>query len=311
MDKQALGQNWVKFNIILDEDIVDMVSTLLADVIPSGLIEERLFEDLFPHEIIRAKVPVSLSAYFLENDELHKIKAGITTVLQDLASDFPIPKPTFSPLLNQDWTTAWQKDYKPIPLGKKLVVVPSWLENPHPDRLEIKMDPGLAFGSGTHPTTQLCLLLLERYLSENPVQTMIDIGCGSGILAIAAAKQGVSNILGVDIDRDTLQVARANAILNQINTSIDFLEGSVNEILKDEFVISSAPLVTANIIAPILMQLFGAGLDQVVDSGGSILLSGILGEQLPDLLNLLMDNDLTVVEQIREGEWFALQVNKP
>jgi ribosomal protein L11 methyltransferase len=311
MDKQPPSQSWIVFNVIIDEEYADLISTRLIDILPEGLITERIYGDLFPHELSQANVPVSISAYIPENESLESIKAEIRTVLRETASHYPIPEPTFSSLENQDWAIAWQKHYQPIPLGNDLVIVPSWMENPYPERLEIRMDPGMAFGSGTHPTTQLSLILLEQYLAEKPVHTMIDIGFGSGILAIAGVKLGIDSVLGVDNDQDALKVARANAILNKINNSIDFQIGSVAEILKGQFDIRSAPLVTANIIAPILTQLFEAGFDDIVDRGGSIILSGILKEQLQDLLNLIIAKDLVIRENIKDGDWIALRVDKP
>jgi ribosomal protein L11 methyltransferase len=188
--------------------------------------------------------------------------------------------------------------------------VPSWIKNPQPERLEIKIDPGMAFGSGTHATTQLCLILLERYLAENPSYRMIDIGCGSGILAIAGIKLGAGYVLGVDNDPDTIRVAADNALINHSGDSIDFRFGSLAEIRQGQFEINKAHLVAANIIAPIIIELLEEGLDEIVLPGGSLLLSGILVEQLPEILDLLVDKGMVVREKLQRGEWVAIWVAK-
>jgi len=233
-------QTWEEFYIIVDEKLADSVINLLSDFLPSGLVAERIYGDLFPHEIDEAEVPVKISAFLPNNDQFYRVRTEITTALNNMAQDLPIPEPVFSSLPNQNWATAWQEKYVPIPIGNNLIIVPSWLENPHPNRLEIKIEPGMAFGSGTHPTTQLCLILLERCLEENPIREMIDIGCGSGILAIAGIKLGAEFVLGVDNDPDTITVAEANASINRIGDSIEFRLGSIDEIFGDQYKINEA-----------------------------------------------------------------------
>ncbi|MEK7785592.1 MAG: 50S ribosomal protein L11 methyltransferase, partial [Chloroflexota bacterium] len=113
----------------------------------------------------------------------------------------PIPAPSYTPVSDANWAELWKANYKPIRIGNRLVVIPSWLadrQSTEPPNIPILMDPGMAFGTGTHPTTQLCLALIEAHLK--PDDTVLDLGCGSGILAIAAAKLGAKSVLAVDID---------------------------------------------------------------------------------------------------------------
>jgi len=173
------------------------------------------------------------------------------------------------------------------------------------------MDPGMAFGSGTHPTTQMCLMLLESILDNTSHQRMIDIGCGSGILSIAAGKLGVKFILGTDIDPDAIKVSTANAILNQVQDLTLFHTGSVYEIRKGNFEIDQAPLVVANMIAPILSDLFSAGLDKLVSPGGSLLLSGILEKQLIEMKEILDEKGFMLKKVHRMEDWTALWAEKP
>jgi ribosomal protein L11 methyltransferase len=304
-------QRWEEFSLITDQENADLINSALLDVLPSGLIIERIYDGVFPHEINQIDVPVRICAFLPVDEQLESTKSVIINVLNNLSREHSIPEPFFTPVMNRDWTSAWREKYQPISLGKRLIVVPSWLSNPDPDRIEIKMDPGMAFGSGTHPTTQMCLMLLENILDNTSLQQMIDIGCGSGILSIAAGKLGVEFILGTDIDPDAIKVSTANAKLNQVQDLTIFHTGSVNEILKGKLGINQAPLVVANMIAPILTDLFSMGLDKLVSPGGSLLLSGILEEQLIEMQEILDEKGFVLKKVHRMEDWTALWAEKP
>lgn len=297
--------------MIVEQDQVEKVINQLTGIMPSGLVTERIYDGVFPHELDLVMVPVRIYGYLPINDQTDNLRASIISALLELSPEISLPTPVFKPLKNRSWATAWQERYVPIPLGTRLIIVPTWLENPQPERLEINMDPGMAFGSGTHPTTQLSLILLESLLAEVPVQKMIDIGSGSGILSITGCKLGVNRVLGVDNDPEAVRVSVANADQNQVINQVDFQLGSVEEILNGKFGLTQAPLVTANIIAPILSRLFDKGLADVISPGGTLLLSGILKEQLPGMLDLLKNKLLIVRKQIQEENWIALRVEKP
>ncbi|MFV1948445.1 MAG: 50S ribosomal protein L11 methyltransferase [Anaerolineales bacterium] len=304
-------KQWLEFSLIVEQDQVEKVINQLTGIMPSGLVTERIYDGVFPHELDLVMVPVRIYGYLPINDQIDNLRASIISALLELSSEMSLPAPVFKPLKNRSWATAWQERYVPIPLGLRLIIVPTWLENPQPERLEINMDPGMAFGSGTHPTTQLSLILLESLLAEVPVQKMIDIGSGSGILSIAGCKLGVNRVLGVDNDPEAVRVSVANADQNQVINQVDFQLGSVEEILNGKYGLTQAPLVTANIIAPVLSKLFDKGLADVISPGGTLLLSGILKEQLPGMLDLLKNKLLIVRKQIQEENWIALRVEKP
>ena len=171
---------------------------------------------------------------------------------------------------DQDWERAWMDDFKAMRFGKRLWVCPSWLEPPEPDAINLMLDPGLAFGTGTHATTALCL----EWLDANPPidLTLIDYGCGSGILSLAALKLGAKKVRAVDIDELALQASRANAINNKIPSSILLL--SQPEQLEN----TPVDLVMANILCGPLIELAPSMVDKI-KFGGSIILSGILKDQ--------------------------------
>ena len=202
---------------------------------------------------------------------------------------------------------AWKTRYQPIPIGKKLIIVPVWMDSPEPARIPIKIDPGMAFGTGTHPTTQLCLELLES-VAVNPLSTVIDLGCGSGILSVAALKLGAESALGVDIDEAAVKNSRENADNNGIDSAALVLGlGSVAEIKAGKFPpFSQSPLVLANILAPVLIRLFDAGMADLVAPGGAIILSGILDHQAADVTASAEKHGLTFIKQRQIGDWVAL-----
>jgi ribosomal protein L11 methyltransferase len=215
---------------------------------------------------------------------------------------------------------AWKERYKPIPIGKKLIIVPAWLESPDASRISIKIDPGMAFGTGTHPTTQLCLELIEEYFDQLPTAdrqspTAIDVGCGSGILSIGALKLGAKFVLGIDIDEASVKASRENADANDIDPERFAIGlGSVTEILEGKFLASSrgsrgirqVPLVLANILAPIIIRLFTIGLADLVAPGGTLILSGILVEQAESVQSAAQMHGLKFVEEHQMGDWVAL-----
>jgi len=206
-------------------------------------------------------------------------------------------------------------------------VIPSWLNIPLQGRVALRIDPGMAFGTGTHPTTRLCLEIIESLLDqvETPLMaslpTAIDVGCGSGILAIAALKLGLSHALGVDKDPEAIPIARKNAADNGVASRLELGIGSVAEIRRGTFGLRRASLVLVNILASIIIQLLDDGLTDLLEPGGSLVLSGILENQLSgddnlsDLLSppiailpALERHNLTVTSSRQIDDWVALVV---
>ncbi|MFM2484881.1 50S ribosomal protein L11 methyltransferase [Celerinatantimonas yamalensis] len=176
----------------------------------------------------------------------------------------------FDPLEDKDWEREWMKNFKPMRFGERLWICPSWLPIPEPDAVNVMLDPGLAFGTGTHPTTALCLEWLEGLDLRN--KTVVDFGCGSGILAIAALKLGAKRVVGIDIDPQALQASHDNAQRNHVD---DKLELYLPQNQPSDF---KADVVVANILAGPLKELCDV-ICGYVDDNGSLALSGILNEQ--------------------------------
>jgi ribosomal protein L11 methyltransferase len=220
-----------------------------------------------------------------------------------------LPPATYKQIADQNWMEAWKQHYKPILIGQRLAIIPAWMESPDPDRIAIKIDPGMAFGTGTHPTTQLCLELMEKEFVSNPPSPVIDVGCGSGILSIAALRLGAKSALGVDIDADSIINARENANTNHVGGELMLSVGSVQEILEGRFPFRKAPLVVANILAPVIIRLFDAGLAELLEEKGVIILSGILKEQAQNVIEAAQAKGLRWSERKQLGDWLALAMS--
>jgi len=203
-------------------------------------------------------------------------------------------------IADQHWETLWMDDFKPIRFGQRLWICPSWTEPPAPDAINLMLDPGMAFGSGTHPTTAMCM----QYLDENPPtdQLVLDYGCGSGVLALAAALLGASHVTGVDIDPQAILAANLNAKKNKLASEIfDFYPVNELSALKCD-------LLLANILSETLIELSDE-LKSLVNVGGHIVLSGVLEYQTESVIAAYSDSFETT-EIKHQDEWVMISAQK-
>ncbi|SRR5581483_2402262 len=314
--------NWLEVSLTVNGELAEAVADVLARFAPNGVMTEQGVKFVNDEDEGTATGPITVRAYLPMNETIEETRQKLEESLYYLGLIQPLPAPTFTPIADQNWMETWKQHYKPIPIGKRLVIVPAWLDSPEPNRIAIKIDPGMAFGTGTHPTTQLCLALMEKAIgdgswlienrsaiSHDPL-TVIDVGCGSGILSIAALKLGAKQVLGVDIDVESVSNSRENANTNGIGDELILGQGSVKEILNGKFTFKSAPLVVANILAPIIIRLFDAGLADLVEPGGAIILSGILQEQSQSVIEAAQAKGLRMSEKSQMGDWVALACRK-
>ncbi len=205
--------------------------------------------------------------------------------------------------------SSWKKNYHPIPVGERLLVLPAWIEHGDPTRIDVRIDPSMAFGTGTHPSTQLCMEMTEKY--TRPGEPVIDIGCGSGILSIAALKLGASHALAIDIDPEAIRATEENAQRNGVADRVETAVGSVDEINEHKFSLQQAPLVLANILMSVILALFEDGLAGTVTPGGTLVLAGILEEQVDRILAASQARELTLLEKRQQGDWVSLALKRP
>ena len=266
--------------------------------------------------------PLRVACFLPVDDQLEETRRHLEEALWYLGRIQPLPEAQYRSIEDTNWAEAWKQHYRPIQIGRKLIVVPAWLEAPSGERKVVRIDPGMAFGTGTHPSTQLCLEIIEGLAGFAETQKVsktfrifrnvdvIDLGCGSGILAIAALKLGAHRALGVDIDADAIAAARENAELNGVADRLELGEGSLAEVLAGSYSLSQAPLVLANILAPVILRMFDEGLSGLVTLGGLLVVAGILAEQAEEITAAALRSGLQLLMTRQEGDWIALAANK-
>jgi ribosomal protein L11 methyltransferase len=296
---------WLEVSVTVDGEMAEAVADVLTRYIPSGVAIESTAVTANPDDSEGHAVgPLRVSGYLRMDENLEETRRRVEEGLWYLGRIRPLPPAQFRVVQDKDWAEAWKQHYHPIAIGEKLMIVPAWLEAPGPDRISIRIDPGMAFGTGTHPTTQLCLELVEQWTRAG--QAVIDVGCGSGILSVAALKLGASHALAVDIDADAVEATIENAAANEVSSRVEAEKGSLSEILAGRFSIRQAPLVLANILAPVLVRLLDEGLGQLVSPGGALVLSGILDEQAGDVEAAFKKVGLRPAGRRQINDWVAL-----
>jgi ribosomal protein L11 methyltransferase len=299
-----MTDNWLEVSLTVNGEMAEAVADVLARFAPNGVMTEQSVKYTSDEDEGTAAGPITVRAYLPADEQLDETRQKLEQSLYYLGMIRPLPVPVFTPIADRNWMDAWKTHYQPIPIGKRLIIVPVWLDSPAPERIPIKIDPGMAFGTGTHPTTQLCLELLESVTGG--LSSVIDLGCGSGILSVAALKLGAQIALGVDIDEAAIKNSRENADNNGIDPRAFLLGlGSVDELRAGKFAFGQAPLVFATILGPVLIRLFEAGMAELVAPGGSIILSGILDHQAQAVAGSAAAHGLKLVEQRQMGDWVA------
>jgi ribosomal protein L11 methyltransferase len=311
-----MNMNWLEVSLTVDGELAESIADVFARFAPNGVMTEQGVKYNDAEDAGTPTGPITVRAYLEVNDQLEETRQKLEESLFYLGMIRPLPAPAYKQIADQNWMEAWKQYYKPILIGERLLILPAWMESPEPNRIAIKIDPGMAFGTGTHPTTQLCLELMERSIETLKVSEtfrvfdVIDVGCGSGILSIAALKLGAAKVLGVDIDEESVKNSRENADTNDIGNEFILGVGSVNEILADKFAFKSAPLVVANILAPVIIRLFDAGLADLIEEHGAIVLSGILFEQEQSVIEAGQAQGLRMNARRQSGDWVALTMNR-
>jgi ribosomal protein L11 methyltransferase len=307
--------HWLEVSLTVNGELAEAIADVLARFAYSGVMMEQGVKYTDEEDAGTPTGPITVRAYLEIDDQIEETRQKLEESLYYLGRIQPLPAASYKEIVDQNWMEAWKQHYKPILIGQRLVIVPAWMDSPDPNRIPIKIDPGMAFGTGTHPTTQLCLELMEHCfrqsrLENRELETAIDVGCGSGILSIAALKLGAKSALGVDIDAGSIVNARENADMNQIGNELILEVGSVREILDGRFAFRKASLVLANILAPVIVRLFDSGLAELIDEHGTIIMSGILEEQAASVIEAAQAKGLKMNERKQMGDWVALKMSR-
>ena len=245
----------------------------------------------------KGKVAV-VKAYFAEEDNIEEILGYVNeklVELKEMGIDLGEAKVEHEKMYEEDWANTWKQYYKPSKIGEKIVVKPIWEEYEQKEgELVVNLDPGMAFGTGTHETTRMCIQALEKYVKEE--STVFDVGCGSGILAIAAAKLGAKLAVGVDLDPVAVESSIENVGYNNLN-NIEILHGNLVEVIDGK-----ADIVVANILAEIICILTD-DVKRVMKDGGVFITSGIIHDRVDMVCEKLEATGFEVIEKNRDGEW--------
>lgn len=309
---EAAG-TWLELSVKADHEAVEAVSEILARAAPGGVSVEmpyHLVAEGLAAEIDTAQ-PATVRAYLpaLDPAGAERAIADVTRELGHLQAFGlrPIGELEVTPVHEEDWAAAWKQHFPVMRVGKHLVIRPTWRRHrAQPGDVVLALDPGMAFGTGLHPTTRLCLAGVERWADEGILagRTAIDVGCGSGILAIAAAKLGATSVLGVDTDVVAVDATIANAKRNGLGRRIPARRASLPT--------DGGPwdLVLANLIASLLVML-AAELTAALKPGGRMLASGIFIDREPEVRSAFEAAGLVIRERTGEGDWVALDVERP
>ena len=305
------SNQWLEVCVMTEPETAEAVSEVMSRYAPNGVAIEQIARDiqLGADEGTAAQLEpiVAVRAYLPLEDEVETKRQQIEEALWHLAQIAHIPEPTFRIVAESDWANAWKEHYHVVHLGKRFVVKPTWRQyQAQPGEIVMELDPGMAFGTGLHPTTQMCLAAIEKY--ARPAMHTLDLGTGSGILAIGAALLGVTSIVGIDNDPLAVQVAAENAVLNHVAEQITVELGSLAEAkaAASHGRPAGFDLIIVNILARVIIQLCEDGLGRVIRSGGWAIFAGLIDTQEYGVREALAAHGLRVIERRQEKDWICL-----
>lgn len=301
---------WIEVRVITKSEALEPISGIFYSLDCKGVAIEDP-EDILGREqgpltwdfadinVLEHKGKVAVvKAYFAEEDNIEDVLEYVNerlTELKEMGLDLGEAKVEHEKMHEEDWANTWKQYYKPTRVGEKIVVKPIWEEYEAKDgELVVDLDPGMAFGTGTHETTRMCIQSLEKYVKED--STVFDVGCGSGILAIAAAKLGAKLAVGVDLDPVAVESSIENVGYNKLK-NIEILHGNLVEVIDGK-----ADIVVANILAEIICILTD-DVKRVLKDGGVFITSGIIHDRVDMVCEKLEATGFEVMEKNRDGEW--------
>ncbi|MDN3955429.1 50S ribosomal protein L11 methyltransferase [Sporolactobacillus laevolacticus] len=310
---------WSEICIHTTEEAIEAVTNILYEAGAGGVVIEDS-QDLqqewtsaegsiysldpadYPMDGVNVKAYLPVNSFLGETVE--EIKQSVNNLLlYDI--DLGDGRITFSEHNEEEWATAWKKYYKPVSVGKRFYVSPTWADFQPEDesRHVIELDPGMAFGTGTHPTTILCIEALEKYLPNKA--DVLDVGTGTGVLSIAAAKLGASKVLAVDLDHVAVQSAQLNIKLNKVQDIVEIRQNNLSDNIEGSY-----DVVVANLLAELVIRLSEGGVADLIGSNGLLIASGIIKPKKDQVVTALARIGLSVIDEMESGDWIALVAKK-
>lgn len=241
---------------------------------------------------------ITIKAYFQETEDLPEKIENIRRKVPNCIVNVNKVDPTI-------WEDSWKKYYKPLKIGKNIIIKPSWEDyDKDEEDLIIHLDPGMAFGTGTHETTKMCVISLEDFIKKDDI--VYDIGCGSGILSIVSAKLGAGKVIGVDLDPMSVRIGKENVVLNNVEDKVQIFKGNLfNNLDIDE----KADLIVANIIAEVIIGM-SKNIGQYLKKQGIFITSGIILDKIPLVEEALRSNGFKIKKTNIQGEWACVVAEK-
>jgi ribosomal protein L11 methyltransferase len=295
---------WLETKIVFEAPnralAFELISNAFFDMGLKGIVQED--PDLQPTEgwVVDAPKPAVLG-YFADNAHVSARCAQLEQALNRLPLTIELDyQILYRRLDEEDWAHSWKAFYHPVKVSERIVIKPTWQNyTPEPNEIVLEVDPGMAFGTGTHPTTALCIRLIERYLK--PGQSLLDIGTGSGILMVAAARLGADQVTGIDIDDVAVPIAQANLQRNQISSAnYSVFLGDLTMIPDSKF-----DLVVANILSDVIIDLLD-NIPTLLHANGIFICSGIITPQTDQVQQKMTAAGIPPIETVTREEWVAI-----
>jgi ribosomal protein L11 methyltransferase len=299
---------WIEIALQVDGEGAEAVAEVLRQYAYQGIvIEQQSTAGAWEEEEGPPPGPLTVRGYIPADRHSQANQRRVEEAIYYLHRLYPkIPSPTFRRVEEEDWAEAWKQGYHPIRVGERLLIRPAWIEvEPRPGEVMIEMDPGMAFGTGTHPTTQLCLQACEWY--ARPGLTMLDLGTGSGILAICAAKLGCEDILARDTDEVAVRSARVNVRRNGVASRVTVEQGSLDDLVESS---RQFDLCVANLTAKIITRMARQGIERLARPGGRFVFSGLIDEQVEGMIDTLQEVGLRPLSQHHLDDWAMLVMQR-
>ncbi|CAI9388516.1 50S ribosomal protein L11 methyltransferase [Niallia sp. Sow4_A1] len=309
---------WSEITIHTTNEAIEPISNILHEAGASGVVIEDPFElikeredqfgeiyqlnpDDYPEEGVLVKAYLPINSFLGETVEA--IKENINNLVL-FNIDIGLNKVSIMEVNEEEWATAWKKYYHPVKISEKFTIVPTW-ENytpVHTDELIIELDPGMAFGTGTHPTTVLCIQALERIVKKEDI--VIDVGTGSGVLSIAAAMLGAKSVLALDLDEVAVRSAKLNIKLNKVHETTTVCQNNLLSGINEQ-----ADVIVANILAEVIVR-FTDDVYRLLHKDGYFIASGIILQKKEEVKDAIIASGLEIIETVQMEDWVSITAQK-
>lgn len=311
--ENTVNESWTEISVTVKTEDIDIAGNIANMVVPYGIyiedyscLEEEVMEiahiDLIDEKLLQADRTKGIIHVYVNPHE-NPLEA-VSFIKERLDSQQIEHTINIADCATEDWVNNWKQYFHPMPIGNKLLIRPTWEDEYDPQgRTVLHIEPGLAFGTGSHPTTKLCLETLEKYIDEN--STVLDIGCGSGILSIASLLLGAKSAFGVDIDSLAVKTAMANAEENNLDESrFIAVQGNLSDKVTGKY-----SVVVANIVADIIMQ-FNENVGDFMEDDAVYITGGIIETREDEVLYSFAQNGFEIIERFEEKGWLVFVLKK-